>query len=157
MCAYSSGGACVDGRDTPHHAHRPTKSHTVYQVEVTTQTGNYYRVERRYSAFHSLNKQCRKSGIQYLSEFPPKRIRNTSAKVLESRRKGLELFIQSLARTNPIPGLLLSFLELQDNVVTNGSVTNYSTIVMGHKKDPYFAEMDDSSDISAMITQGRME
>ena len=59
----------------------PAKSHTVFQVEVTTQTGNYYRVERRYSAFHSLNKQCKKSGFQHLAEFPPKRIRNTSAKV----------------------------------------------------------------------------
>ena len=67
---------------------------TVYQVEVTTQTGHYYRAERRYSAFHSLNKQAKKLGLGPLSEFPPKRIRNTSAKVLESRRKGLEHFIQ---------------------------------------------------------------
>ena len=63
-------------------------------MEVTTQTGHYYRVERRYSAFHSLNKQAKKLGLGPLSEFPPKRIRNTSAKVLESRRKGLEHFIQ---------------------------------------------------------------
>ena len=73
----------------------------VYQVEVTTQTGHYYRVERRYSAFHSLNKQAKKLGLGPLSEFPPKRIRNTSAKVLESRRKGLEHFIQSLAKLQP--------------------------------------------------------
>ena len=63
---------------------------TVYQVE----TGHYYRVERRYSAFHSLNKQAKKLGLGPLSEFPPKRIRSTSAKVLKSRRKGLEHFIQ---------------------------------------------------------------
>ena len=63
----------------------------VYQVEVTTQTGHYYRVERRYSAFHSLNKQCKKLGLGPTADFPPKRIRNTSAKVLESRRKELEL------------------------------------------------------------------
>ena len=56
-------------------------------MEVTTQTGHYYRVERRYSAFHNLNKQCKKLGL-ITPEFPPKRIRNTSAKVLESRRKG---------------------------------------------------------------------
>ena len=34
----------------------PSKAHTVYQVEVTTETGSYHRVERRYSAFHNLNK-----------------------------------------------------------------------------------------------------
>ena len=132
----------------------PTKSHTVYQVEVTTQRGNYYRVERRYSAFHSLNKQCKKSGIQHLAEFPPKRIRNTSAKVLESRRKGLEHFIQSLARTNPPPGLLLSFLELSDTTVTKETLNNYSTQVIGYSKDHYLVESDESTEMPDMITQG---
>ena len=132
----------------------PSKSHTVYQVEVTTPTGNYFRVERRYSAFHSLNKHCKKSGIQYLAEFPPKRIRNTSAKVLESRRKGLEHFIQSLARTSPNNSLLLSFLELQDTAVSE-TVNNYNTQVMGFSKDPYVGESEDSTDSTDMITQGR--
>lgn len=134
----------------------PTKSHTVYQVEVTSQTGNYYRVERRYSAFHSLNKQCKKSGIQHLAEFPPKRIRNTSAKVLESRRKGLEHFIQSLARTNPTPALLLSFLELSDTAISCQTINNYSTQVMGYSKDPYLGESDESTDMSDMITQAAL-
>ena len=80
-------------------------------MEVTTQTGHYYRVERRYSAFHSLNKQAKKLGLGPTADFPPKRIRNTSAKVLESRRKGLEHWVQSLARRGPVPQLLLSFLE----------------------------------------------
>ena len=91
----------------------------VYQVEVTTQTGHYYRVERRYSAFHSLNKQCKKLGLGPLGEFPPKRIRNTSAKVLESRRKGLEYWIQSLARLHPLPQQLITFLELPSGKVSS--------------------------------------
>ena len=125
---------------------------------MTTETGNYFRLEKRYSAFHSLNKHCKKSGIQYLAEFPPKTIRNTSAKVLESRRKGLEHFIQSLARTSPTSSLLLSFLELQDTAVTSEAVNNYNTQVMGFSKDPYVGETEDSSDSSDssdMITQGK--
>ena len=133
----------------------PAKSHTVYQVEVTTQTGNYYRVERRYSAFHSLNKQCKKSGFHHLAEFPPKRIRNTSAKVLESRRKGLEHFIQSLARVSPTPPLLLAFLELPDSAVNNEAVNNYNTQVMGYCSDPYLGDSDESTEMSDMITQGK--
>ena len=133
----------------------PAKSHTVYQVEVTTQTGNYYRVERRYSAFHSLNKQCKKSGFQHLAEFPPKRIRNTSAKVLESRRKGLEHFIQSLARVSPTPALLLAFLELPESAVNKEALNNYNTQVMGYNSDPYLGDSDESTDMSDMITQGK--
>ena len=87
----------------------------VYQVEVATQSGRYYRVERRYSAFHSLNKECKRQyhgQAHRIAEFPPKRIRNTSAKVLESRRTGLEHYIQSLVRLSPTPPQLIAFLEL---------------------------------------------
>ena len=141
----------------------------VYQVEVTTQTGHYYRVERRYSAFHSLNKQAKKLGLGPLSEFPPKRIRNTSAKVLESRRKGLEHFIQSLARVQPVPQLLLSFLELPASLYSVTSVVtevgvresgdgerSYTTPVIGYPEDPYLAESDESNDMSSMITEGNI-
>ena len=141
----------------------------VYQVEVTTQTGHYYRVERRYSAFHSLNKQAKKLGLGPLSEFPPKRIRNTSAKVLESRRKGLEHFIQSLAKVQPCPQLLLSFLELPASLYSVTSVVervgvretsageqSYTTSVIGYPEDPYLAESDESNDMWSMITEGNI-
>ena len=135
---------------------------SVYQVEVTTPTGHYFRVERRYSAFHSLNKQCKKLGLQSLSEFPPKRIRNTSAKVLESRRKGLEHFIQSLSRLSPIPQLLVTFLELppgivsQDHVSTRVQQHAYTTPVLGFMEDPYLVDSEDSNDMSDinMISEG---
>ena len=137
----------------------------VYQVEVTTQTGHYYRVERRYSAFHSLNKQCKKLGLGPTADFPPKRIRNTSAKVLESRRKGLEHWVQSLARRGPVPQLLLSFLELPPGAcggqaeaeVAASSQQQYTTPVLGYPEDPYLAESEESSDNSDMITEGKME
>ncbi len=45
-------------------------------------------------------------------EFPPKRLRNTSHKLLEERRAGLELYLQRLVRLNPVPGALLEFLGL---------------------------------------------
>ena len=141
----------------------------VYQVEVTTQTGHYYRVERRYSAFHSLNKQAKKLGLGPLSEFPPKRIRNTSAKVLESRRKGLEHFIQSLAKVQPCPQLLLSFLELPASLYsvtrvgervgvreTSAGEQSYTTSVIGYPEDPYLAESDESNDMWSMITEGNI-
>ena len=136
---------------------------SVYQVEVTTQTGHYYRLERRYSAFHSLNKQAKKLGLGPLSEFPPKRIRHTSAKVLESRRKGLEHFIQSLAK------LLLSFLELPASLYsvtsavtevgvreTGDGEQSYTTPVIGYPEDPYLAETDESNNMSSMITEGNI-
>ena len=134
----------------------------VYQVEVTTQTGHYYRVERRYSAFHSLNKQCKKLGLGPTADFPPKRIRNTSAKVLESRRKGLEHWVQSLARRGPVPQLLLSFLELPPGAcggqaeaeVAASIQQQYTTPVLGYPEDPYLAESEESSDNSDMITEG---
>jgi len=138
----------------------PTKAHTVYQVEVTTQTGHYYRVERRYSAFHSLNKQCKKLGLGPLGEFPPKRIRNTSAKVLESRRKGLEYWIQSLARLHPLPQQLITFLELPSGLVTSVQVGSadhaYTTPVFGYLEDPYLADPESEDSSEDVITQATM-
>jgi len=141
----------------------PTKAHTVYQVEVTTQSGRYFRVERRYSAFHSLNKECKKQGVYQryhsqsqggnVAEFPPKRIRNTSAKVLESRRTGLEHYIQSLARIVPTPPQLTAFLELP---VSTGETESYSSQVFGFKEDPFIRGPGDSSPLSDMVTQATL-
>jgi len=117
----------------------PTRAHTVYQVEVTTQGGRYYRVERRYSAFHALHKECRK--YYPTREFPPKRIRNTSAKVLESRRAGLEHYIQGLVKVRPTPVQLTGFLELPSSLVeeqnTVGGVAATHAAVTGFTQDPY--------------------
>jgi len=133
----------------------PTKAHTVYQVEVTTHTGSYFRVERRYSAFHSLNKECKR---QYqgpghrLAEFPPKRIRNTSAKVLESRRTGLEHYLQSLARLSPPPAALAAFLALP--AALEAGETS-STAVIGFTSDPALTSGHRGEDLD-MITQATL-
>jgi len=141
----------------------PTKAHTVFQVEVTTQTGRYYRVERRYSAFHSLNKECKKVGLYqryhrqtqggHIAEFPPKRIRNTSAKVLESRRTGLEHFIQSIAKIVPTPPQLTAFLELPVSTVDSET---YSSQVFGYREDPALRGASDTHSLQDMITQATL-
>jgi len=141
----------------------PTKAHTVYQVEVTTQTGRYFRVERRYSAFHSLNKECKKQGLYqryhsqtqggHIAEFPPKRIRNTSAKVLESRRTGLEHFIQSIAKIVPTPPQLTAFLELP---LSGGETESYSNQVFGFREDPFLRVDRDTCGLPDMVTQATL-
>jgi len=135
----------------------PTKAHTVYQVEVATQWGRYYRVERRYSAFHSLNKECKRQyhgQAHRIAEFPPKRIRNTSAKVLESRRTGLEHYIQSLVRLSPTPPQLIAFLELPPSLEVGESCHG---AVIGFKSDPALGVGDNlSRQPRDMITQATL-
>ena len=112
----------------------------VYQVEVATQSGRYYRVERRYSAFHSLNKECKRQyhgQAHRIAEFPPKRIRNTSAKVLESRRTGLEHYIQSLVRLSPTPPQLIAFLELPPRYKTLIGETTISSYLFEFLSQPW--------------------
>ena len=143
----------------------------MYQVEVATQSGRYYRVERRYSAFHSLNKECKRQyhgQAHRIAEFPPKRIRDTSAKVLESRRTGLEHYIQSLVRLSPTPPQLIAFLELPPRYVTLQKAIYKSFFlvslevgeschgaVIGFKRDPALGVGENlSRQPRDMITQG---
>ena len=59
---------------------------------------------------HFIILQLRKS--YRTPEFPPKRLHNTSKKVLEQRRQGLESYVQYFVRMNPTPKPLLDFLEV---------------------------------------------
>ena len=117
------------------------KSYTVYRVEVTTLDGRYFSSEKRYSGFHDLHMKCRE---QYIlnTNFPPKKLSNTTAKVcnqtsrdpqnltglniqvLDSRRAGLEIFLQSLASIDPLPTELLDFLELGDIRINQDNITS---------------------------------
>jgi len=129
----------------------PTKAHTVYQVEVAMPSGRYSRVERRYSAFLSLHKECRKYyGAQ---NFPPKRIRNTTARVLESRRAGLEHYIQGLAKIRPTPPQLANFLQLP-SLTENGTGEQHNPVI-GLVSDPYFG-VSPRSKMTDMITQATL-
>ena len=65
--------------------------------------------------------QLRKRQIRLPCEFPPKKLRNTSPKVLETRRLSLEHYIQSLIRQfqkqyQPLPQVLLDFLDLYSHL-----------------------------------------
>ncbi|KAK7077143.1 Sorting nexin-24 [Halocaridina rubra] len=84
------------------------RSHYVYTVEVCY-LGKVHRIEKRYSAFHSLYKELRK--LYPTAEFPPKRLRNTTSKLLETRRAGLELWLHSIL-LQPAPPALLTFLQV---------------------------------------------
>ncbi|CAL4167723.1 unnamed protein product [Meganyctiphanes norvegica] len=89
------------------------RSHYVYVLEIC-HAGRVHKVEKRYSAFHSLYKQIRKHYPNSESEFPPKRIRNTTGKVLEARRAGLETWLSSAILIEPTPPQLLAFLQIHN-------------------------------------------
>ena len=55
-----------------------------------------------------------------------------AVQVLDSRRAGLEIYLQSLASIDPLPSELLEFLDLQDirinqQKMTSGNVSGLST------------------------------
>lgn len=87
------------------------RSHYVYILEVCY-TGRVHKIEKRYSAFHSLYKELRKA--YPTAEFPPKRLRNTTSKVLETRRAGLESWLHSTLLFEPTPPALLAFLQVHN-------------------------------------------
>ena len=96
---------------------------------MTTLDGRYFSLVRRYSSFHQLYLQCR-DHYYVTTAFPPKTLSNSSGRVregageivttdfvsqvLDSRRQGLELYLQALTTIQPIPVELLEFLDLQD-------------------------------------------
>merc|ERR1712110_843470 len=99
------------------------KSYTVYRVEVTTLDGRYFSSEKRYSGFHDLFMKCRER-YNLNTILPPKKLSNSTAKVLDSRRAGLELYLQSLASIDPLPDELLEFLGLQDIRINQDNITS---------------------------------
>ncbi len=53
-------------------------------------------VERRYSEFHALHQTLQKKRIQ-LPKFPPKKIKNMNAGVIEERKEALTKYMNELA------------------------------------------------------------
>ncbi|XP_074090471.1 sorting nexin-22 isoform X1 [Macrotis lagotis] len=87
------------------------KAHMVFRVEVLC-NGRRHTVPRRYSEFHALHKQIKKSCR--VPDFPPKRVPNWRPKVLEQRRQGLEAYIQGVLHLNQkVPKEVLEFLRLR--------------------------------------------
>ncbi|XP_051836843.1 sorting nexin-22 isoform X2 [Antechinus flavipes] len=87
------------------------KGHMVFRVEVLC-NGRRHTIHRRYSEFHALHKQIKKSCK--VPDFPPKRVPNWRPKVLELRRQGLEAYIQGVLYLNQeVPKEMLEFLKLR--------------------------------------------
>ncbi|XP_054858139.1 sorting nexin-22 isoform X2 [Eublepharis macularius] len=88
----------------------PDKAHTVFKVDVLC-NGRKHTLEKRYSEFLALHKRIKKRCK--VPDFPPKRVPNWMAKVMEQRRQGLEAYLQGILLYNrELPKDLLDFLKL---------------------------------------------
>ncbi|KAJ1521195.1 hypothetical protein ONE63_002885 [Megalurothrips usitatus] len=117
------------------------KPYYVYTVDV--QVGSNHRcVEKRYSQFHSLHRQLRKQ-FQTPS-FPPKKVRCSQPRLLEQRRRGLELYLRTLFQQSAsCRSHILKFLDLPQYSAHDISKDAMANAPMDHqpifmyKNDPY--------------------
>uniref|UniRef100_A0A4W5P6W2 Sorting nexin 24 n=2 Tax=Hucho hucho TaxID=62062 RepID=A0A4W5P6W2_9TELE len=87
------------------------KGYTVFKVDVLM-NGRQHTVKKRYSEFHNLHKILKKSIKP--PEIPSKHVRNWIPKVLEQRRHGLELYLQTIIMENEVlPKIFLDFLNIR--------------------------------------------
>ncbi|MGH0170471.1 UNVERIFIED_CONTAM: hypothetical protein FKN15_059097 [Acipenser sinensis] len=87
------------------------KGYTVFKIDVLT-SGRQHSVEKRYSEFHSLHKKLKK--FIKAPEMPSKHVRNWVPKVLEHRRLGLEIYLQTIIMENEVlPKIFLEFLNIR--------------------------------------------
>uniref|UniRef100_A0A3Q3A9X0 Sorting nexin 24 n=1 Tax=Kryptolebias marmoratus TaxID=37003 RepID=A0A3Q3A9X0_KRYMA len=87
------------------------KGFTVFRIDVLM-NDRLHSVEKRYSEFHALHKMLKKSIKP--PEIPSKHVRNWVPKVLEQRRQGLELYLQTIIMENEVlPKIFLDFLNIR--------------------------------------------
>uniref|UniRef100_A0A3Q3R1N7 PX domain-containing protein n=1 Tax=Monopterus albus TaxID=43700 RepID=A0A3Q3R1N7_MONAL len=87
------------------------KGYTVFKIDVLW-NGRQHTVEKRYREFHALHKMLKKSIKP--PEIPSKHVRNWVPKVLEQRRQGLELYLQTIIMENEVlPKIFLDFLNIR--------------------------------------------
>uniref|UniRef100_A0A1A7XFQ9 Sorting nexin 24 n=2 Tax=Iconisemion striatum TaxID=60296 RepID=A0A1A7XFQ9_9TELE len=87
------------------------KGYTVFKIDILM-NGRLHSVEKRYSEFHALHKMLKKSIKP--PEIPSKHVRNWVPKVLEQRRHGLELYLQTIIMENEaLPKIFLDFLNIR--------------------------------------------
>nr|XP_045610617.1 sorting nexin-24-like isoform X3 [Procambarus clarkii] len=96
------------------------------------------------------------------AEFPPKRLRNTTPKVLETRRAGLELWLHSTLLLQPAPPALLAFLQVHnyqpprqecDDNGFEGSPSHQPLLVYPH--DPYVTTRASTTPtLTSTVTKG---
>jgi hypothetical protein len=82
--------------------------YTAFEVHVA-KPGASSVIEKRYSHFSKLDKRLRK--IIYTPNLPPKTLMNKGSKLLETRREGLERYLQALIGTIEVYDILSEFLE----------------------------------------------
>jgi len=136
------------------------RSYTVFSIEFY-QLGRFQAVEKRYRAFHSLHKQLKKVHVAVSPEFPPKRVRNWNSRVLEHRRKGLELYLQAVLKLNPVPKPVLSFMGIQavSHDSSSESLLDTSESMISHQpivsfvSDP-FISANTSDSLMDMVVKG---
>uniref|UniRef100_A0A3Q0SMA3 Sorting nexin 24 n=1 Tax=Amphilophus citrinellus TaxID=61819 RepID=A0A3Q0SMA3_AMPCI len=87
------------------------RGYTVFKIDVLM-NGRQHTVEKRYSEFHALHKMLKKTIKP--PEIPSKHVRNWVPKVLEQRRQGLELYLQTIIMENEVlPKIFLDFLNIR--------------------------------------------
>ncbi|KAM4528127.1 sorting nexin-24 [Odontesthes bonariensis] len=87
------------------------RGYTVFRIDVLM-NGRLHTIEKRYSEFHTLHKMLKKSIKP--PEIPSKHVRNWVPKVLEQRRQGLELYLQTIIMENEaLPKIFLDFLNIR--------------------------------------------
>ena len=112
----------------PSHTQGRSKSgqpFTMYSVEVYS-NGRSHFVDRRYRDFHELHCELKKSlDTSSLPDFPPKKLRNLSPRVIEERRLLLEKYLQSVLSNSMIHPSLQTFLGLSsDSIIGMKSLTD---------------------------------
>uniref|UniRef100_A0A4W5P6X2 Sorting nexin 24 n=1 Tax=Hucho hucho TaxID=62062 RepID=A0A4W5P6X2_9TELE len=114
------------------------KGYTVFKVDVLM-NGRQHTVKKRYSEFHNLHKILKKSIKP--PEIPSKHVRNWIPKVLEQRRHGLELYLQTIIMENEVlPKIFLDFLNIRHfpsltKTESCGKLTHQPAML--YHRDPY--------------------
>ncbi|XP_071795279.1 sorting nexin-24-like [Asterias amurensis] len=136
------------------------KPFTAYQVHVRVSSKTHI-VEKRYSEFHTLHKQVKKS--METPDFPPKRMRQLTMRGIEQRRQGLEQYIQALLDRDNVPKSLLTFLRVKnfktisyDSLDELGKEVPSSTHqpVMSFQSDAYLHPSTCESDLHDSLDEG---
>jgi hypothetical protein len=104
---------------------------TMYMVQAQYSNRSAYCIAKRYSDFANLY-QIVKDIVPYDYKFPNKSMFNNSAQFTKDRRrKGFDELLKLLARYDPLPEELQSFLELRERVTGVGWGENQRRSVTG--------------------------
>ncbi|XP_034243713.1 sorting nexin-24-like [Thrips palmi] len=133
------------------------KPYYVYTVDVNI-NGRHRCVEKRYSQFHSLHRQLRK--LYQTPTFPPKRVRCSQPRLLEQRRRGLEMYLRTVfLQSAPCRSQIMSFLGLPQLSALETCKGSSCEVPLDHppiymyKNDPYI-HPNTKSDLPDVVVNG---